>query len=1060
MVSLTLLREETEQRRFERLRGDDRRTALSPEAALALATELRRAIHGEVRFDPGSRALYATDGSNYRQVPIGVVIPRDTDDVQKTVALVHKFRAPLLPRGCGTSLAGQCCNVAVVMDFTKYLHGVVQIDPKAKLATVQPGCVLDDLRKAAGKYGLTFGPDPATHSHCVLGGMLGNNSCGIHSLLCRKHGLGLRTSDNTHSLEVLTYDGLRLRVGETPPDELERIIRAGGRRGELYAKLKAFRDKYADVIRRRMPKLPRRVSGYNIDELLPEHNFHVARALVGSEGTLVTILEATLHLVPNPAARSLLVLGYPDIYSAGDHMAEMLKFEPTGLEGIDHLLFEWVKQKGDECANIKLLPPGTGFLLVEFGGDSKEDADAQARRLMEELKTQANAPTMKLFDDPKEEQMVWKVREGGLGSTAWVPGRPDTWPGWEDSAVPPDRVGNYLRDLRRLFSKYGYEPSLYGHLGQGCIHCRVGFDLYTAEGIKNWRSFLDEAADLVVGYGGSLSGEHGDGQARAELLPKMFGEELVQAFREFKSIWDPEWKMNPGKVVDPYPITSNLRVGPDYNPPQLPTHFHFPGDKGAFSRAALRCVGVGDCRKESGQTMCPSYMATREEMHCTRGRARLLWEMMNGEVLTEGWKSEPVHEALDLCLACKGCKGDCPVNVDMATYKAEFLAHYYEGRLRPRHAYSMGLIAWWAWLASFMPDVANFFSQTPLVRNVTKYLGGIAQQRRMPPFARQSFKAWFRRRGPRNQGRPPVILWPDTFNNYFHPEVGKATVEVLEAAGYQVLVPEANLCCGRPLYDFGMLDLAKSWLRQIMDTLRPQIQAGMPIVGMEPSCVAVFRDELTNLFPQQPDAKRLHDQFYILSEFLKKEARDFHLPALPRKALVHGHCHHKAIMGTHAETEVLNELGLETSVPWEGCCGMAGSFGFESDHYAISQQIGELGLLPAVRQAPQDTLIIADGFSCREQISQGSKRRALHLAQVIQMAMHEGPDGPSGKYPEAGYPYDRSAVHVVPALATAGALAAGGYWLWKLNQRNGSHALETASGERRQDLRSHLRHRG
>ncbi len=533
------------------------------------------------------------------------------------------------------------------MDFSKYLHGVLHIDANRKLGTVEPGCVLDDLRDTAKKQGLTFGPDPATHTHNTLGGMLGNDSCGSHSLMCSKHGLGLRTADNTHELEILTYDGLRLRVGATPPDELERIIRAGGPRGELYAKLKAFRDKYADEIRRRMPKiseLPRRVSGYNIDSLLPENGFHVARALVGSECTLATILEATMILIHEPKARSLLLLGYPDVYEAGGHVMDILKFEPTALEGWDHLLYQFVKEKGDKDADLALLPPGKGFLMVEFAGESKQDSDDQARRCMGALKKAGHPPSMKLVDDPKQEKMIWKVREGGLGSTAWVPGRPDSWPGWEDSAVPPPKVGPYLRDLRKLFNDYGYNPSLYGHFGQGCIHCRVGFDLYTAKGIETFKKFMDAASDLVVRYGGSLSGEHGDGQARGEYLPKMFGPTLYEAFREFKSIWDPQWKMNPGKKIDAYGVAENLRIGPDYNPPQPETHFHYANDRHSFSRAALRCVGVGECRREGGQTMCPSYMVTREEKDSTRGRAHLLFEMMNGEVLTDGWKSEAVKD--------------------------------------------------------------------------------------------------------------------------------------------------------------------------------------------------------------------------------------------------------------------------------------------------------------------------------------------------------------------------------------------------------------------------------
>jgi FAD/FMN-containing dehydrogenase/Fe-S oxidoreductase len=1015
-VSLTVLREENEQQRFERLQRDDDRTEISPDVTRSLESQLRRTTNAEVRFDRGSRALYATDGSNYRQTPIGVVIPRSIDDVVATVAAAREHGAPILSRGGGTSLAGQCCNVAVVMDFSKYLHHVLHIDREKKLGVVQPGCVLDTLRNSAAQQAdLMFAPDPSTHNHCTLGGMLGNDSCGAHSLLGAKYGRGLRVADNTQELEILTYDGVRMRVGETSPEELETIIRAGGRRGEIYAQLKAFRDRYAEDIRRGFPQLPRRVSGYNIDELLPEKNFNVARALVGSEGTLVTILEATFNLVPNPKARSLLVLGYPDVYTSCTHLKEILEFKPTALEGIDHLLIEYMQRKGEKAADLKLLPQGNGFLMVEFGGESKQDSDDQARRCMERLRKEKDAPDMRLYDDEKEEKKLWKVREGGLGATAWVPGMPDTWPGWEDSAVPVENVGPYLRDLRKLFDKFGYKPSLYGHFGQGCIHCRVQFDLYTADGIKQYMKFMHEAADLVVSYGGSLSGEHGDGQARGPLLPKMFGDKLYQAFREFKSIWDPHWKMNPGKKIDSYPMDANLRVGADYNPPQPHTHFAYPNDEGRFSRAALRCVGVGECRREGGQTMCPSYQVTREEMHSTRGRAHLLFEMMNGEVLTGGWKEEAVKESLDLCLACKGCKSDCPVNVDMATYKAEFYSHYYEGRLRPRHAYSMGLIDVWSRLASVAPGVANFFSQTPVLRSIAKYLGGISPKRTLPPFARETFKEWFFRRPRRNQQGRPVILWPDTFTNYFNPQHGKAAVDILENAGFQVIVPKPHLCCGRALYDFGMLDRAQSYLRNILTTLQPVIEAGVPMVGLEPSCTAAFRDELTEMLHGNEDAQRLKGQTFTLSEFLLKFAKDWDPPHIGEKVLVHFHCHHKAIMGKEHEMELLQKMGVEVEEPAPGCCGLAGSFGFEAGHHDISMQIGEQHLLPAVRKAGSDQLVIADGFSCETQILQGAGRKPLHIAQVIAAGLRRE---------KRLEPTANRRAHRSPALT--GALLAGG----------------------------------
>jgi FAD/FMN-containing dehydrogenase/Fe-S oxidoreductase len=1002
----------------------------SAPAVAALAADLHAGTGGEVRFDPGSRALYSTDASNYREVPVGVVIPRDIEDVILAMAICRRHGAPVLPRGGGTSLAGQCCNVAVVIDFSKYVHRVLEIDPSQRLARVQPGVILDTLREDAKRFDLTFGPDPATHDRCTLGGMIGNNSCGVHSIMA-----GM-TDDNIESLEILTYDGLRLRVGQTSDEDLARIIREGGRRGEIYSGLKALRDRYAGMIRQRFPEIPRRVSGYNLPQLLPEKGFHVARALVGSEGTCVTILEATTRLVYSPPARSMVVLGYPDVYTACDQVPEILTHGPVGLEGFDWRMTDDMRKQHLLPDEVALLPPGRGWLLVEFGGATRRESDDQARGLMDALRHQAQPPAMELLDDPRREAMIWAVREAALGATAHVPGQAPAWPGWEDSAVAPEKLGDYLRDLRRLLDRYGYEAAYYGHFGQGCVHLRIDFDLTTSEGIKRFRSFMNEAADLVISYGGSLSGEHGDGQARAELLPKMFGPEMIQAFQEFKAIWDPEWKMNPGKIVRPNRIDQDLRLGTGYAPPELETHFTFPNDQGSFARATLRCVGVGKCRRLTGGTMCPSFMVLREEEHSTRGRARLLFEMLEGDPLRGGWRDEHVKEALDLCLACKGCKGECPVRVDMASYKAEFLSHYYARRLRPVHAYAFGLIFFWARLAALAPGLVNAFTQSPLMAPVMKAMAGVAPERQIPTFASQTFKQQFRKRAPHNRGKPPVILWPDTFNNHFSPEIAMAAVDVLEAAGYQVVVPEPFLCCGRPLYDYGMLDLAKRQLRSILDRLRDQIRAGVPVVGLEPSCLAVFRDELVDLFPNDEDAIRLNRQSFLLSEFLEQEIPGYIPPSLHRKALVHGHCHHKSIMGMSAEEAVLAKMGLDYQVLDSGCCGMAGAFGFErGKHYDVSIKAGERVLLPAVRAAAEDTLIITNGFSCREQIAQTTERDALHLAQVLQMAMREGPSGPAG-LPESGYrPEPAKAERPTGVLAGAGAALAIGALAWELRNR-------------------------
>lgn len=986
-----------------------------------LARELERHLEGEVRFDDGSRALYATDASNYRQVPVGVVLPKNKEDAIAAMEICRRFGVPITSRGAGTSLAGQCCNVAVILDLSKYMYRVLELDPKRKIARVEPGVVLDQIRHGAAMHNLTFGSDTSTHEYATIGGSIGNNACGIHSILSG------RTSDNVCELEIVTYDGLHTVVGRTPDKELAKVIRAGGRKAEIYQKLLALRDKYGDLIRERFPDIPRRVSGYNLDDLLPECGFHVARALTGSEGTCALMLEATMNLVYRPPYRTLVVLGYPDIYTAADHVPDVMERKPVGLEAIDSVLVDNINAKRLNAEHLRLLPEGQAFLLAEFGGETQAEATRNAQRATRGC----GAVSHVLYEDEVRQTTIWKIRESGLGATARVPALEDTWEGWEDSAVAPEKLGNYLRDLRKMYEEYDYKGALYGHFGQGCVHTRVNFGLKDAQGIRKFRSFLNDATDLVVRYKGSYSGEHGDGQSKAEFLHKLFGKELVQAFREFKGIWDPGNKMNPGKVVDPYLVEENLRLGPNYNPRKLDTAFSFPDDEGNIAYAMERCVGVGKCRRTEEGTMCPSYMATREEKHSTRGRARLFFEMLQGEVIgKKTWRDESVKDALDLCLSCKACKSECPMNVDMATYKAEFLHHYHKGHLRPVAAYSMGLIFLWARLATAAPSVANFLTQAPIFARLSKLLGGVAPEREMPRFAERTFKQWYRERqkARRQDSRPEVILWPDTFNNYFHPETAIAAAEVLDHLGFQVLVPQQNFCCGRPLYDFGMLSLARQKLRQILSGLRPQIRAGTPIIGLEPSCVSVFRDELPNLFPGDQDAHRLSKCVVTFAEFLARQAKEVPLPQLHRKALVHMHCHHRAVMKLSADEEVFKRIGLDYEVLDSGCCGMAGAFGFEEGHYEVSVACAERVLLPKVKEASRETLILSDGFSCRQQIEQLDGRRALHLAQVLQMAHHEGPQGPSGGAPEEGYlPDPREPPSFLQSLgAIAGGAAAAG----------------------------------
>ena len=951
--------------------------------ARELEAHLKPRLAGEVRFDIGSRAAYATDHSIYRAVPVGVVIPRNVDDVLATVEACRTRGVPILGRGCGSSLSGQSTNVAVVIDFSKYMNRILALDPEGGVAKVEPGVINDTLRNAAKKHGMTFAPDPATHQWCTLGGNIGNNSCGAHTVM------GGKTVDNVIELDVLTYDGLRMRVGETTQDQFDLITRTRGPRADIYRGLKSIIDRYGESIRQHYPKIPRRVSGYNLDSLLPENGFNVAQSLVGSEGTCALTLGATVRLIPFPQYRSLMVLGYEDAPRAADDVPAIRELHPLAIEGFDQHLITNEAKKGKTFAGESLLPEGEAWLLIEFGGDTQEEANAKVEAAYRLLRNGGSgAVEMRRVEDEKGQTQLWEMREDGVGASR-VPGQEEAWPSWEDTAVPPEKLGNYLRDFGKLAKKYGYSFTQFGHYGDGCIHTRMTFGLKTAEGLAKFRRYMEEAADLVVAYGGSLSGEHGDGQAKGELLPKMFGPDIIQAFREFKSLWDPHWKMNPGKLIDARPLDADLRYGPDYRPRDLgPTHFQFPNDEFSFAKATERCFGVGKCRSLGAHIMCPSFQATREEFNNTRGRSRLLFEMVRGDALTHGWDEPAIAEALDLCLQCKGCKHDCPVNVDMATYKAEFLAHYHKKHWRPRSAYSMGLIWLWLRFARFAPGLFNQAVNAPGLANLSRWIGGITMRRDPPRMAAESFQDWFAKRdAPRtqDQSRPPVVLWPDTWNNYFLPGTAKAAVSVLEDAGYRVIVPQERLCCGRPLYDYGMLDLAKQKLRQAIDVLKPAAASGIPIVGLEPSCVSVFRDELRNLFPHDEDAQRVASQFKTFGELLR-DTPEWKPPQLPGKALVHLHCHQRAVLSPDAEEKILQDMGLELVKNPAGCCGVAGAFGYESSHYDTAMAIGEHDLLPLARKQNRNTLMISDGFSCRYQVKHGANRWALHPAEVIALA--------------------------------------------------------------------------
>jgi FAD/FMN-containing dehydrogenase/Fe-S oxidoreductase len=955
---------------------------ISGAARSRLSSALSERVDGEVRFDMGSRGAYSTDASNFRAIPIGVVVPRTLDAAAESIAVCHEYESPVLSRGGGTSLAGQCTNTAVVVDWSKYCTRLLAVDEVEGTAVVEPGIKLDDLNEALKDTGWMVGPRPSTHVSCTIGGMLGNNSCGATAQAYGK------MVDSVRRLEVLTYNGLRMWVGPTSDAEFDEIVAAGGERGDVYRRLRELADEYADEIRRCFPDIPRRVSGYNLDSLLPEQGFNVAKLLVGSESTLVTVLRAEIDLVRQPKAHVMAVIGFSGIAAAGSAVKQILPHNPAALEGFDSRLvsLEHVRHLAEGALDD--LPDGEAWLIVQFNGDDVDEADKRARVMLDDLSGDSGAL---VIDDASKQERMWKAREAGLGATAHQPDGHDTHAGWEDAAVPPDKLGEYLADFTKMLDRYDYGgASLYGHFGQGCVHTRIPFSLTMAEGVAKYRAFVEEAAHLVSSYGGSLSGEHGDGQQRGELLPIMFGERIIEAFGELKDIFDPDNRMNPGKIVHPRPLDADLRWGSDYRPIEPETMFAYPTDDHRFSRAANRCVGVGKCRGHESGVMCPSYRVTGEEEHSTRGRSRLLFEMLQGPdrggVISDGWRSTEVRDALDLCLACKGCRSDCPVNVDMATYKAEFMHHHYKRRLRPLAHYSMGWLPLLAPIAGLAPRVVNALAHTPGLTAALRAAGGIDRNRDVPRFAAQRFTRWFQRRGTRTAlaKRGTVVLWPDTFTNNFDPHIAKAAVAVLEDAGFEVQVPHEAVCCGLTWISTGQLGVAQRVLRRTLRVLAPALRDGIPVVVLEPSCAAVFRSDLPELLHGDEDAHRLAEQTRTIGELLAERAPDWTPKRQEDKAIMQPHCHQHAILGVGHEHGMLQKAGVNTEILDAGCCGLAGNFGFERGHYDVSVACAEDKLMPAVRAADRDTVVIADGFSCRTQISHlASDREPRHTAEVL-----------------------------------------------------------------------------
>ena len=943
---------------------------MSPALIGALQQQLGGSVAPDtMKFDDLTRAAYTTDASNYRRVPLGVALPRSSDEVEAVVAACRVLGVPVTLRGGGTSVAGNSIGAGIVIDTSRHLDRIVEIDPERRAATVEPGVILDDLRRAAAPYGLTFGPDPSTHSRCTIGGMIGNNACGSHSVAWG------RTAENVQTLDVLTADGSRFSVGEQGPADLSALGERPGSEGRIHRELAALVARDEHLIREHLRPWSRRVSGYGLEHLLPEHGTNVARSLVGTEGTCVTVLAATLDLVEVPEARALAVLGFENDEVAADAVLQILPLAPLTVEGIDRRLTELVRPSSRPTD----LPPGGAWLLVEVGGDSPAAAEAAGH----EVARAVDALGSVVVRDPAAQRVLWKLREEGAGTMTRTPAGAEAWPGWEDAAVPPERLGAYLRDFNALQRDYGLHGVSYGHFGEGCIHVRLDFDLRSVVGRSRFRGFLGKAADLVASHGGSLSGEHGDGQARSELLARMYPAEVLATFSAFKGIWDPGRRLNPGIIVDPLPLDANLRLAASGSALDAQTTLTYPDDEDSFSRAVHRCVGVGKCRSMSSGTMCPSFQATRDEQHSTRGRARLLQEMVAGEAISDGWRSTEVRDALDLCLSCKACSSDCPVDVDIATYKSEFFAHHYAGRLRPVSHYSMGWLPALLRAAQVAPGVGNALMGRPGVAALAKRIGGIAAQRELPSLAPRSFAASFRSGGPPagSGSRGPVVLWPDTFTNYLAPEIGVGATRVLRSLGFDVLLPAGGVCCGLTWITTGQLPMAQRVLARSLRVLG-RGPSDVPIIGLEPSCTVALRDDLPRLVPGA-ESESVAARVRTFAEFVDQEAVDDQLPKLDGPALAQPHCHQDAAIGFDAERRLLERVGVDLSTIDSNCCGLAGNFGFEAAHYEVAQAVGERTVLPAVRAAAPDTTILADGFSCRTQIEQSTDRRAVHLAQLL-----------------------------------------------------------------------------
>jgi FAD/FMN-containing dehydrogenase/Fe-S oxidoreductase len=939
-----------------------------------VASALTGAGVGEVDTSLRRRVEYSSDASLYRVLPAAVVFPRSAEEVEATLAVCRSLQAPLTARGAGTSIAGNAIGPGVVLDFSRHLNRIRALEPEARVARVDPGVVLDDLQRAAAPHGLRFGPDPSTHSRCTIGGMIGNNACGSRTL-----GYG-RTADNVQALDLVAGNGERLVAGRGGAPTGSPTVRALD---------DVVRSRLA-VIRTELGRLGRQMSGYGLEHLLPERGFDVAAALAGTEGTCGVLLGAIVRLADVPARTLLLVLGYPDMAQAADAVGAVLQHRPIAVEGLDARIVDVVRTRRGPSA-VPPLPRGDGWLFVELaGGPSAELAD-RARRVTAD----AAALDTRTVTDPAQAAAFWRIREDGAGLVARVDPRRPTHAGWEDAAVPPGRLGAYLREFEAQLAGHGLAGVPYGHFGDGCVHVRIDFPLDRPGGTTVFTDFLTDAARLVARHGGSLSGEHGDGRARSALLPLIYSPAALAAFAEVKRVFDPDGLLNPGVLVDPAPVDADLRT-PSARPLRSGLGLAYPHDAGDLSAAVHRCTGVGRCRDAavpvptataaSGPLMCPSYRATGDEKDSTRGRARVLQELARG-TLPGGWRSPVLRESLDLCLACKGCANDCPTGVDLAAYRTEWLYQAYRHRPRPPAHYVFGDLPRWVRPAARAPRLANAVMGAPLLGRIGKRLAGVDPRRDLPRLAGTTVRQWFAQRGATRPGRPPtgtdpLIVWVDCFTNHFSPQVGVAAIEVLQNAGFTVSLSPPGLCCGLTWISTGRLDAARRALRRTVETLAGT--DGIPIVGLEPSCTAVLRKDAEKLLGRTPSigaATAVAGRVRTLAELLT-DRPGWQPPDLTGLAVVaQPHCHHHAVLGWQADRDLLARTGADVETVG-GCCGMAGNFGVERGHFDVSVAVARTALLPTVEAHP-DAILLADGFSCRTQLDQLAHRPGTHLAELL-----------------------------------------------------------------------------